>query len=307
MKVRRSTGRSSRVVAGEPLRRQRVPSQGWRTSRKQDGYKLVCPVGEGLSLLVGEPMKSRRSSKTEVWASPVHGRGLFCRSPIRKDEFVGKRGGEVVDRQEAARRDAAWECHSLQLTERTFLCPRSAEDVEKVALFINHSCDPNIGFHGRNVFVAMRDINAGEELTADYATGAGPLAPISCTCRAGNCRRRISGEDWRDETLQRRYKGYFTPFVAQHIAEEAGASAPPVDQPAVESPGHPIQPPARWVGITRCALLLVRGLLGRRGEPGVLDSMLGWYHALVVHGNAIPPLTGRFWHVDVFVRWPAAR
>ena len=36
-------------------------------------------------------------------------------------------------------------------------------------LFINHSCEPNVGFAGDIVLVAMRDISPGEELTTDYA------------------------------------------------------------------------------------------------------------------------------------------
>jgi len=36
-------------------------------------------------------------------------------------------------------------------------------------LFINHSCEPNVGFAGNTVLVAMRDISPGEELTSDYA------------------------------------------------------------------------------------------------------------------------------------------
>ena len=36
-------------------------------------------------------------------------------------------------------------------------------------LFINHSCEPNVGFAGNTVLVAMRDISPGEELTTDYA------------------------------------------------------------------------------------------------------------------------------------------
>jgi SET domain-containing protein len=37
-------------------------------------------------------------------------------------------------------------------------------------IFSNHSCEPNIGVQGQIVFVAMRDIAAGEELTHDWAT-----------------------------------------------------------------------------------------------------------------------------------------
>jgi SET domain-containing protein len=36
-----------------------------------------------------------------------------------------------------------------------------------VMLFINHSCEPNVGFAGNVVLVAMRDISPGKELTTD--------------------------------------------------------------------------------------------------------------------------------------------
>lgn len=34
-------------------------------------------------------------------------------------------------------------------------------------LYTNHSCEPNIAIQGQIVFVAMREIAAGEELTHD--------------------------------------------------------------------------------------------------------------------------------------------
>ncbi len=37
-------------------------------------------------------------------------------------------------------------------------------------IFSNHSCDPNIGVQGQIVFVALREISIGEELTHDWAT-----------------------------------------------------------------------------------------------------------------------------------------
>jgi len=36
-------------------------------------------------------------------------------------------------------------------------------------IFSNHSCEPNIGVQGQIVYVAMRDIAPGEELTHDWA------------------------------------------------------------------------------------------------------------------------------------------
>ena len=69
-------------------------------------------------------------------------------------------------------------------------------------LYINHSCDPNIGFAGNVVLVAMRDIHAGEELTTDYAMFDDYEGSMDCTCGRPNCRRRIDGRDWQRPDLQ---------------------------------------------------------------------------------------------------------
>lgn len=37
-------------------------------------------------------------------------------------------------------------------------------------MFLNHSCEPNVGVQGQTVFVALRDVLVGEELTLDYGT-----------------------------------------------------------------------------------------------------------------------------------------
>jgi hypothetical protein len=50
-------------------------------------------------------------------------------------------------------------------------------EYEPVMLFINHSCEPSVGFAGNIVLVAMRDISAGEELTTDADAGPHSLMP----------------------------------------------------------------------------------------------------------------------------------
>jgi len=42
-------------------------------------------------------------------------------------------------------------------------------------MFLNHSCEPNVGILGQIIFVAMRNIDSGEELTIDYALKIIPL------------------------------------------------------------------------------------------------------------------------------------
>jgi SET domain-containing protein len=36
--------------------------------------------------------------------------------------------------------------------------------------FLNHSCRPNVGRKGLRTIVAMKKINAGDEITLDYST-----------------------------------------------------------------------------------------------------------------------------------------
>lgn len=80
--------------------------------------------------------------------------------------------------------------------------------------FGNHSCNPNLWWEDGLTLVARRDINAGEELTNDYATSTAlPDFRMACRCGSDNCRRVISGEDWKLETLQAAYGDHWTPAL----------------------------------------------------------------------------------------------
>lgn len=61
--------------------------------------------------------------------------------------------------------------------------------------FVNHSCDPNCGVRSdppRLALVALRDIEADEEITFDYSTCLLDEPPLEgCGCGTGRCRGRI--------------------------------------------------------------------------------------------------------------------
>jgi len=64
-----------------------------------------------------------------------------------------------------------------------------------LARFMNHSCDANTLSPGLPFDIAIRDIEAGEELTSDY--GALNLEePFSCACRSGRCRGTVHPSDF---------------------------------------------------------------------------------------------------------------
>jgi len=156
---------------------------------------------------------SYRSPKTEVRESPIHGRGLFAIAPIARDEIVAIKGGSIVSRErldELAPRLGAAE---IQIADGFFVCPTSEAEREGSMLFTNHSCEPNLGVAGQIVFVALRDIAPGEELTHDWAMTDDDESSTPCHCGAATCRGTITGKDWRRPELVERYRGYFSWYI----------------------------------------------------------------------------------------------
>jgi uncharacterized protein len=164
---------------------------------------------------------SYRSPKTAVRPSRIAGRGLFADSPISKGETVCVKGGHLVTKAELARYKVVVNDAELQIGDDLFLAPVAGEEFEAVMMFLNHACEPNVGIQGQIVFVALRDIAAGEELTLDYATIDDDSEPMTCRCGAAGCRRLITGQDWRQPGLQRKYGGYFAWYLLERIRAES--------------------------------------------------------------------------------------
>ena len=77
---------------------------------------------------------------------------------------------------------------------------------------INHSCDPNAWLDGLNL-TARRSIDAGEQITMDYATFCNEsLEEFSCACGSPDCRGVIRGTDYRKPLLER-YGDHVSDYV----------------------------------------------------------------------------------------------
>jgi len=81
----------------------------------------------------------------------------------------------------------------------------------------NHPCDPNTAVQGQIILVGLREIAAGEELTHDWATADDAVYAIECRCGSVGCRRIITGKDWQQKDLQRKYRGLFSWYLEQKI------------------------------------------------------------------------------------------
>jgi uncharacterized protein len=155
-------------------------------------------------------------------ASGIEGRGLMAVAPIARDEVVAIKGGHLVDTATLNALPERLRNTDVQIADDFHLAALDEAEYEPVMLFINHSCEPNVGFAGNIVLVAMRDIAAGEELTTDYALFDDADDPMTCSCGTPSCRGTISGRDWRRPELQRRYGSYFSWYLLRRFAPAGG-------------------------------------------------------------------------------------
>lgn len=162
----------------------------------------------------------------ESWVTPkahkgvtsgIAGRGLVAMAPIDRGEVVAVKGGHIVTTAMLRSLPERLRNSDVQITDDLHLAALAEDEYESVMLFINHSCEPNVGFGGNIVLVAMRDIEAGEELTTDYALFDDYEGSMECSCGRSLCRHRIDGRDWQRSDLQERYRGYFSWYLERRI------------------------------------------------------------------------------------------
>lgn len=163
------------------------------------------------------------SSKTAIRPSPIEGRGLFARRAIRKGEIVAIKGGHILDRRGLARVKGKIAESFIQIADGFFIGAATAAEVKRNKLFINHSCAPNVGILGQIIFVAMRDVRAGEELTYDWAMEENIPARTECRCGAATCRKILTGRDWTKSALRRKYRRYLSAYLGEKTRRAAKA------------------------------------------------------------------------------------
>ncbi len=159
---------------------------------------------------------SHLSPKCRVFEEPTKGgHGIFAAYPILKGAILSIWGGWVVDTEALVSLTKKERRHSLQVTEGYYLVTLGSDEPPN---YFNHSCNPNAGFNGQIMLVAIRDIAQGEEVTFDYAMcDSSPYDEFVCLCRSHNCRGKVTGNDWQNPDLWKRYDGYFSPYLQSLI------------------------------------------------------------------------------------------
>lgn len=149
--------------------------------------------------------------------SRIEGNGLICVESIKKDEIIAIKGGHIIDLKTFEEQfESIVGMSILQIDDNFVIGPLEKDEIPDTVIYLNHSCDPNAGLRGEITFIAMRDINPGEEIVTDYAMiQNNDDEPMQCNCGTENCRKIITGKDWRDKTLQQKYGKYFSVFLQQ--------------------------------------------------------------------------------------------
>lgn len=159
--------------------------------------------------------------KVEARKTEKCGDGLFAKQKIKKGERVLIIGGYILTVEEEANLAGKSHDNGVQITKDLVICTTTEEEYGGFN-FLNHRCEPNAGFSGQIFLVAMRDIEKNEEITIDYAmvlhkASKGPTYKLNCLCGSKKCRGIISENDWKNKDLQKKYKGYFQPYLQEEI------------------------------------------------------------------------------------------
>lgn len=164
------------------------------------------------------PMRTHFFRKVTLQESKLSegvGRGLFAEEPIACGTTIFIGGGQLMS--DLSRVPSGVDYIGV-FDEKYFIAPFDYNAID-LNWYMNHSCASNVKIIGRLIGVARKDIDAGEELTVDYATIAAGKSRyrMQCSCSADVCRGVITGDDWMNEELCQQYYEEWPPFIQAKI------------------------------------------------------------------------------------------
>jgi hypothetical protein len=122
-----------------------------------------------------------------IRSSAIHAAGCYTTTAIKKGVRVAEYAGQRLSKEQA---DARYPDSDI-----TYLFGlgdgEMVIDGHSMAMFINHSCDPNCETEeedGRVWIKAIRNIAPAEEITYDYCLYDGGKDDAVCNCGAVKCR-----------------------------------------------------------------------------------------------------------------------
>jgi SET domain-containing protein len=129
-----------------------------------------------------------------IRSSAIHAAGCYTTEPIANGTRIIEYTGTRITKEEADERyQDAIVTYLFGVGDGSYVI-----DGHSVAMFLNHSCEPNCetdDSDGRVHIFAIRDIAAGEELVYDYNLYDGNDDPATCNCGTKACRKSMYSVD----------------------------------------------------------------------------------------------------------------
>ncbi len=136
-------------------------------------------------------MKLRLAPGLTIRKSTIEGKGCFSEAPFRRGRKIAEYAGEKITNAEANRRADRERLRICAIDNRWSLDGSRGGNGTH---YINHSCEPNAFMkitYGHILFIALSDIEPGEEITIDYESTL-HSDKKRCICRAPSCRGTIN-------------------------------------------------------------------------------------------------------------------
>ncbi|MFL6414784.1 MAG: SET domain-containing protein [Bryobacteraceae bacterium] len=124
--------------------------------------------------------------------SAIHRWGVYAAEFIPAGRKVIEYTGERISRRETKRRSELSKFTYLFTLDPYWTIDGAAGG--SGAEYVNHSCEPNLVsriVRGHILYLALRDIQPGEELTIDYRFDK-DVEKVVCRCGSENCRGTIN-------------------------------------------------------------------------------------------------------------------
>lgn len=165
-------------------------------------------------------LKTKYFLKVSVRDSKISGQGLFADQKISRGTLILSFGGILCSQKDRFSNNVL-PSTCTGVTENIIICEAFNSTKDK-SDYINHSCSPNAGMFDALTLVAIRDIGANEEIMCDYAFWEGDeiwKMKNNCQCNASNCRKIITGKDWKKINSSHKYYEFYSPFIKKRILE----------------------------------------------------------------------------------------
>ncbi|MGI8835528.1 MAG: SET domain-containing protein [Pyrinomonadaceae bacterium] len=136
-------------------------------------------------------MKLKLAPGLTINKSAIEGKGCFSLTSFKRGRKIAEYAGQKITNAEANRRASRRKLRICAINDRWSLDGSRGGNGTH---YINHSCEPNAFMkilYNHILFIALRDIRPGEEITIDYESTL-HSDEKRCVCGARKCRGTIN-------------------------------------------------------------------------------------------------------------------